>query len=189
MESLRTVSTPLCHRRWHSLTFSLSLVNHPWTLPLLTPSAIPLPFSIILIFVAILYQDCKFSFVENLTVSAVCIRLHPGPKPRNQKMMAASTRRWRRWSQDWSLCFFNLNDICPLCRLLLPYLSHYYLCLLFPSTAAYKHADGKKIDNRRVLVDVERARTVKGWLPRRLGKSRLDCINFLGCHFLEKKDW
>jgi len=37
-------------------------------------------------------------------------------------------------------------------------------------TAAYKHADGKKIDGRRVLVDVERARTVKGWLPRRLGK-------------------
>jgi len=36
-------------------------------------------------------------------------------------------------------------------------------------TATYKHADGKKIDNRRVLVDVERARTVKGWLPRRLG--------------------
>lgn len=35
--------------------------------------------------------------------------------------------------------------------------------------SAYKHADGKKIDNRRVLVDVERARTVKGWLPRRLG--------------------
>merc|ERR1712066_518992 len=28
---------------------------------------------------------------------------------------------------------------------------------------------GKKIDGRRVLVDVERARTVKGWLPRRLG--------------------
>lgn len=37
------------------------------------------------------------------------------------------------------------------------------------STAAYKHADGKKIDGRRVLVDVERSRTVKGWLPRRLG--------------------
>ncbi|XP_045585399.1 U1 small nuclear ribonucleoprotein 70 kDa isoform X2 [Procambarus clarkii] len=35
--------------------------------------------------------------------------------------------------------------------------------------SAYKHADGKKIDNRRVLVDVERARTVKGWLSRRLG--------------------
>ncbi|KAI4499674.1 hypothetical protein M0802_005244 [Mischocyttarus mexicanus] len=35
--------------------------------------------------------------------------------------------------------------------------------------SAYKHADGKKIDGRRVLVDVERARTVKGWLPRRLG--------------------
>jgi len=35
--------------------------------------------------------------------------------------------------------------------------------------SAYKHADGKKIDGRRVLVDVERSRTVKGWLPRRLG--------------------
>ncbi|XP_043266401.1 U1 small nuclear ribonucleoprotein 70 kDa [Venturia canescens] len=35
--------------------------------------------------------------------------------------------------------------------------------------SAYKHADGKKIDGRRVLVDVERARAVKGWLPRRLG--------------------
>ncbi|XP_067948851.1 U1 small nuclear ribonucleoprotein 70 kDa-like [Watersipora subatra] len=35
--------------------------------------------------------------------------------------------------------------------------------------SAYKHADGKKIDGRRVLVDVERARTVKGWRPRRLG--------------------
>jgi len=35
--------------------------------------------------------------------------------------------------------------------------------------SAYKHADGKKIDGRRVLVDVERARTVNGWLPRRLG--------------------
>ena len=35
--------------------------------------------------------------------------------------------------------------------------------------AAYKHADGRKIDGRRVLVDVERARTVKGWRPRRLG--------------------
>merc|ERR1711963_455729 len=34
---------------------------------------------------------------------------------------------------------------------------------------AYKHADGKKIDGRRVMVDVERGRTVKGWLPRRLG--------------------
>jgi len=34
---------------------------------------------------------------------------------------------------------------------------------------AYKHADGKKLDGRRVLVDVERARTVRGWLPRRLG--------------------
>lgn len=37
--------------------------------------------------------------------------------------------------------------------------------------AAYKYADGKKIDGRRVLVDVERGRTVKGWLPRRLGNG------------------
>lgn len=36
-------------------------------------------------------------------------------------------------------------------------------------TAAYKHADGKKIDGKRVVVDVERGRTVKSWKPRRLG--------------------
>lgn len=44
------------------------------------------------------------------------------------------------------------------------------LLVIVMVAAAYKHADGKKIDGRRVLVDVERARTVKGWLPRRLGK-------------------
>ena len=45
-----------------------------------------------------------------------------------------------------------------------------HLILSPPIPAAYKHADGKKIDGRRVLVDVERGRTVKGWLPRRLGE-------------------
>ncbi|GFR50213.1 hypothetical protein Agub_g12390 [Astrephomene gubernaculifera] len=34
---------------------------------------------------------------------------------------------------------------------------------------AYKSADGKKIEGRRVLVDVERGRTVENWKPRRLG--------------------
>ena len=38
-------------------------------------------------------------------------------------------------------------------------------------SAAYKRADGRKIDGRRVVVDVERGRTVKGWRPRRLGKK------------------
>lgn len=37
------------------------------------------------------------------------------------------------------------------------------------SAAAYKQADGRKIDGRRVLVDVERGRTVPNWRPRRLG--------------------
>ena len=36
-------------------------------------------------------------------------------------------------------------------------------------TTAYKDADGRKIHGRRILVDVERGRTVKNWLPRRLG--------------------
>ncbi|XP_047324732.1 U1 small nuclear ribonucleoprotein 70 kDa-like [Impatiens glandulifera] len=39
---------------------------------------------------------------------------------------------------------------------------------VFPITA-YKQADGTKIDNRRVLVDVERGRTVPNWKPHRLG--------------------
>uniref|UniRef100_A0A0D9XLC4 RRM domain-containing protein n=1 Tax=Leersia perrieri TaxID=77586 RepID=A0A0D9XLC4_9ORYZ len=34
---------------------------------------------------------------------------------------------------------------------------------------AYKQADGRKIDNKRILVDVERGRTVPSWRPRRLG--------------------
>jgi U1 small nuclear ribonucleoprotein 70kDa len=37
---------------------------------------------------------------------------------------------------------------------------------------AYKQGDGKKIDGRRVLVDVERSRTVAGWIPRRLGGGK-----------------
>ena len=43
-------------------------------------------------------------------------------------------------------------------------------CFCVPVAAAYKHADGKKIDGRRIVVDVERGRTVKTWKPRRLGK-------------------
>lgn len=53
-------------------------------------------------------------------------------------------------------------------------------------TAAYKHGDGKKIEGRRVLVDVERGRTVKGWLPRRLGKPHwplLLCYNLCFLRF------
>ncbi|CAD7962409.1 unnamed protein product [Amoebophrya sp. A25] len=37
---------------------------------------------------------------------------------------------------------------------------------------AYKLGDGKKIDGRRVMVDVERGRTQEGWIPRRLGGGR-----------------
>lgn len=49
------------------------------------------------------------------------------------------------------------------------------------SQAAYKHADGKKIDGRRVLVDVERGRTVKGWRPRRLGQLPFFFFVFQSC--------
>merc|ERR550532_3902104 len=34
---------------------------------------------------------------------------------------------------------------------------------------AFKYADGKNIKGRRILVDVERGRTVPGWRPRKLG--------------------
>lgn len=67
--------------------------------------------------------------------------------------------------------------------------SDFFLCN--DILAAYKHADGKKIDGKRVLVDVERARTVKGWLPRRLGKCFIviftqlidDKYTYCGCSF------
>lgn len=38
---------------------------------------------------------------------------------------------------------------------------------------AYKKADGKRIDGRNIVVDVERGRTVLDWRPRRLGKQSL----------------
>eukprot|EP00494_Astrolonche_serrata_P032891 UN33160 len=34
---------------------------------------------------------------------------------------------------------------------------------------AFKYADGKNIKGRKILVDVERGRTVPGWKPRKLG--------------------
>ena len=34
---------------------------------------------------------------------------------------------------------------------------------------AYRRADGMKIDNKRILVDVQRGMTVKEWKPRRFG--------------------
>jgi len=52
-----------------------------------------------------------------------------------------------------------------------------YACL--PPTAAYKYADGKKIDSKRVVVDVERGRTVKSWKPRRLGTVCM-CVVWVG---------
>ena len=48
--------------------------------------------------------------------------------------------------------------------------------------SAYKYGDGKKIDGRRVVVDIERGRTVKNWKPRRfgggLGGSRIGAPEF-----------
>ena len=34
---------------------------------------------------------------------------------------------------------------------------------------AYKHADSKVVDGRRLVVDYERGRSDSGWLPRRFG--------------------
>ena len=41
--------------------------------------------------------------------------------------------------------------------------------LLTVRAAAYKEAEGIKIGGRRIMVDVERGRTVKDWKPMRLG--------------------
>ncbi|KAK9809948.1 hypothetical protein WJX72_002268 [[Myrmecia] bisecta] len=38
--------------------------------------------------------------------------------------------------------------------------------------AAYKAADGRKVEGRRILVDVERGRTVPNWRPRRFGGGK-----------------
>lgn len=36
---------------------------------------------------------------------------------------------------------------------------------------AYKYANGKRIDGKRVLVDMERGRTILTWRPKRLGQG------------------
>lgn len=38
--------------------------------------------------------------------------------------------------------------------------------------SAFRQADGKKVDSRRVIIDAERGRTSKLWRPRRLGGGR-----------------
>lgn len=40
---------------------------------------------------------------------------------------------------------------------------------------AYREANGMRIDGRRVLVDVERGRTVKDWRPNRLNGTNNSC--------------
>ncbi|KAI9592963.1 hypothetical protein BDF19DRAFT_387871, partial [Syncephalis fuscata] len=44
---------------------------------------------------------------------------------------------------------------------------------------AYKDGDGMKLLDRRVVVDVERGRTVKDWRPKRLGKYSRGSIIYI----------
>ena len=47
---------------------------------------------------------------------------------------------------------------------------------------AWERADGSKIEGKRIVVDVERGRTVKSWLPRRLGTRSARCaVSLLAC--------
>lgn len=43
------------------------------------------------------------------------------------------------------------------------------MLLIVFSQAAYKDAEGLVILGKKIIVDVERGRTVRGWKPRRLG--------------------
>jgi len=44
--------------------------------------------------------------------------------------------------------------------------------LLILPLDAYKKADGKRIDGKKVLVDYERGRTIEDWRPRRFGGGK-----------------
>ena len=57
-----------------------------------------------------------------------------------------------------------------------------YVVFCYFGAAAYKYADGKKINDKRVVVDVERGRTVKGWRPRRLGKFFDVILSYMCAH-------
>ena len=47
----------------------------------------------------------------------------------------------------------------------------------FSDQAAFRYMEGRVIDGRRVVVDVERGRTVPGWYPRRLGGGKGETRN------------
>ena len=53
----------------------------------------------------------------------------------------------------------------------------YSFTFYFLHTAAYKESDRLHIMGKRVLVDVERGRTVRGWKPRRLGGGLLRLLS------------
>lgn len=55
--------------------------------------------------------------------------------------------------------------------------------------AAYRSADGRRIDGRRIVVDVERGRTVRGWRPRRFGGGIGDTRAAVPRKKRRKDDW
>lgn len=95
----------------------------------------------------------------------IILRLLPREQPSRLHLLLVSIimHRFLSFFFFFSLAHIDDDDLA----------SHVFCPSLASSTASYKHADGKKIDGRRVLVDVERGRTVKGWRPRRLGQLQL----------------
>lgn len=75
------------------------------------------------------------------------------------------------------MVFKGIKEGCPVQAKL----SIRYSCTLNLFSEAYKKADGMKIDGRRVVVDYERGRTQKSWLPRRLGAFHSH-VNY--CYFM-----
>jgi RNA recognition motif-containing protein len=88
----------------------------------------------------------------------------PSPSPSSSPSPSASLLLSSRGSSS-SFLFLPSQDV----SFFLPTHPIYPLIFVFFFIAAYKLADGKKIDGKRVLVDIERGRTQPDWHPRRLG--------------------
>lgn len=63
----------------------------------------------------------------------------------------------------------DMKGSSPLIRISLSTVAVPSLIFLPCAPAAYKDAEGLVILGKKILVDVERGRTVRGWKPRRLG--------------------
>lgn len=117
-------------------------------------------------------RDCWRS-VQDPLCRSTAPRLHRGRSAtgiRDLRLSGTSQARHGQGGQVERLRLHRLRTRKGYERFVASYLSlRTHTLTRYDTTAAYKNAEGLKLLNKRLLIDVERGRTVKDWKPRRLG--------------------